>query len=63
MSVVSNRVEYDASLDQICQNMAKYDMMGKSIVPRSWIADPTRENAVTAVYVLHFLYVLAQKQC
>ena len=47
--MVSNRVEYDASLLQICQKIAKYARMGMSIVPRSWMALPTREKAVTAV--------------
>lgn len=47
MSVVSNRVEYDASFDQICQKIAKYATMGRSMRPCSWMADPQRENAVT----------------
>lgn len=50
MSVVSNRVEYDASFDQICQNIAKYARMGRSTVPLSWMALPTREKAVTAAF-------------
>ena len=47
MSVVSNRVEYDASFDQICQKIAKYATIGRSMRPCSWMADPQRENAVT----------------
>ena len=47
MSVVSKRVEYDASLDQICQKTAKYARMGRSTVARSWMASPTLLKEVT----------------
>ena len=46
-SVVSNRVEYAASLDQIWRKRAKCARTGRDRPPASWMAAPMRVKAVT----------------